>query len=57
MDTPYYDSYKGPISAASSAVAANYTLVDMFASVVTSNATPEAAVKQAARQAARYLKG
>lgn len=57
MDTPYYDSYKGPISAASSAVAANYTLVDMFASVATGNATPEAAVKTAARQAARYLKG
>ena len=57
MDTPYYDSYHGPISAASSAVAANYTLVDMFASVATGNATPEAAVKQAARQATRYLKG
>jgi multiple sugar transport system substrate-binding protein len=57
MDTPYYDSYQGPISAAASAVAANYTLVDMFASVATGNATPEAAVKQAARQAARYLKG
>src|ERR1700733_14711849 len=57
MDTPFYDSYQGPISAASSAVAANYTLVDMFASVATGNATPEAAVKQAARQAARYLKG
>jgi multiple sugar transport system substrate-binding protein len=38
----------------SSAVAANYTLVDMFASVVTGNATPEAAVKQAAQAAARY---
>jgi ABC-type glycerol-3-phosphate transport system substrate-binding protein len=38
-------------------VAANYTLVDMFASVATGNATPEAAVKQAAKQAARYLKG
>jgi multiple sugar transport system substrate-binding protein len=57
MDTPYYDSYHGPITAAASAVAANYTLVDMFASVATGNATPEAAVKQAARQAARYLKG
>jgi len=31
--------------------------VDMFASVATGNATPESAVKQAARQAARYLKG
>jgi len=57
MDTPYYDGYKGPISAATSAVSANYTLVDMFASVATGNATPEAAVKLAARQAARYLKG
>ena len=57
MDTPYYDGYKGPISASSSAVSANYTVVDMFASVVTGNATPEAAVKLAARQAARYLKG
>ncbi|MBS0644763.1 MAG: extracellular solute-binding protein [Acetobacteraceae bacterium] len=57
MDTPYYDAYRGPITAQSSTVAANYTLVDMFASVATGNATPEAAVKQAAKQAARYLKG
>ena len=57
MDTPYYDSYKGPITAAASAVAVNYTLVDMFASVATGNATPEEAVKQAAKAAARYLKG
>ncbi len=57
MDTPYYDGYKGPVSASSSAVSANYTVVDMFASVVSGSATPEAAVKLAARQAARYLKG
>ncbi|MBN8904084.1 MAG: enoyl-CoA hydratase/isomerase family protein [Rhodospirillales bacterium] len=57
MDTPYYDGYRGPITAATSAVAANYTLVDMFASVASGNASPESAVKQAARQAARYLKG
>ncbi len=56
MDTTYYDGYKGPISAASSAVVANYTVVDMFASVATGNATPESAAKQAARQAARYYK-
>ena len=54
LDTIYYDGFKGPISPASSAVAANYTLVDMFASVVTGNATPEAAAKQAAQAAARY---
>jgi multiple sugar transport system substrate-binding protein len=56
MDTSFYDGYKGPVTAASSAVTANYTVVDMFASVVTGNATPEAAVKRAAQQAARYYK-
>jgi multiple sugar transport system substrate-binding protein len=56
MDSPFYDGYKGPISAASAAVIANYTVVDMFASVVTGNATPEAAAKQAAKQAERYYK-
>ena len=56
LDSIYYDGYKGPISAASAAVIANYTVVDMFASVVSGNATPEAAAKQAARQAQRYYK-
>jgi multiple sugar transport system substrate-binding protein len=56
MDTQYYDGYKGPISPASSAVAANYTVVDMFASVATGNATPEEAAKLAAKQAQRYYK-
>jgi multiple sugar transport system substrate-binding protein len=56
MDTPYYDGFKGPVSPASSAVAANYTVVDMFAAVVTGNAAPEAAAKRAAQQAARYYK-
>jgi len=56
MDSPFYDGYKGPISAASAAVIANYTVVDMFASVVTGNATPEAAAKQAAKQAERYYR-
>ena len=56
MDTPYYDGYKGPVTPASSAVSANYTVVDMFASVVTGSATPEAAAKRAAHQAERYYK-
>ncbi|MDQ2803016.1 MAG: extracellular solute-binding protein [Pseudomonadota bacterium] len=56
MDTIYYDGYAGPITAASSAVAANYTIVDMFAAVATGNAAPQSAAKQAARQAARYYK-
>jgi multiple sugar transport system substrate-binding protein len=56
LDSPYYDGYKGPISAASAAVIANYTVVDMFASVVTGNATPESAAKQAAKAAERYYR-
>jgi multiple sugar transport system substrate-binding protein len=54
MDTQFYDGYKGPITPASSAVAANYTLVDMFASVVSGAASPESAAKLAASQAGRY---
>lgn len=56
MDSPFYDGYKGPISASSAAVIANYTVVDMFASVVSGNTTPEAAAKQAAKAAQRYYK-
>jgi multiple sugar transport system substrate-binding protein len=56
LDSPFYNGYKGPVSAASAAVTANYTIVDMFASVVTGSSTPEAAAKQAARAAERYYK-
>ena len=56
LDTSFYDGYAGPISPAATAVLANYTVVDMFASVATGNSTPEAAAKLAARQAARYYK-
>ncbi len=56
MDTPYYDGYRAPISSASSAVSANYILVDMFAKVATGASSPQAAAKQAAQQAARYFK-
>jgi len=56
MDSIYYDGYAGPITAAASTVVANYTIVDMFASVATGNATPESAAKQAQRQAERYYK-
>jgi multiple sugar transport system substrate-binding protein len=57
MGTPYYDCYQGPITAKTSAIGANYTVVDMFASVASGNATPEAAAKQAAHQAESFLKG
>lgn len=56
MDTPYYDGYSGPISAASAAVVANYTVVDMFAKVASGNASAESAAKEAARAAKRYYK-
>jgi multiple sugar transport system substrate-binding protein len=56
MDTPYYDGFKGPVTPASSAVTANYTVVDMFAAVVTGNASPEEAAKRGAQQASRYYK-
>ncbi len=56
MNTPYYDGYKGPISANSSALAANYILVDMFAKVATGNASAKDAAAFAARQAERYYK-
>ena len=56
LDSPFYDGYKGPVNAASAAVIANYTVVDMFASVVSGNNTPEAAAKQAAKAAERYYK-
>jgi len=56
MDTEYYDGYKGPVTPASSAVSANYTVVDMFAAVATGNTTPESAAKQAAQQVERYYK-
>jgi len=54
MNTPFYWGYRGPITDASSAVSANYTVVDMFASVASGAATPEAAAAAAAKQAARY---
>ena len=57
MNTPFYDGYKGPISAPASKLTADYVLVDMFASVATGAMTPEAAAKQAARQTQRYYKG
>jgi multiple sugar transport system substrate-binding protein len=57
MDTPYYDGYKGPIGANSSALAANYIIVDMFAKVATGNASPASAAKFAAAQAKRYYPG
>jgi multiple sugar transport system substrate-binding protein len=56
MQSDFYTGYKGPISAASGAVNADYVLVNMFASVATGQATPEAAAAEADRRAKRYYR-
>jgi multiple sugar transport system substrate-binding protein len=56
MGNKYWDGYKGPISAASGAVKADYVLVQMCASVATDAATPEAAAQEAERRAKRYFR-
>jgi multiple sugar transport system substrate-binding protein len=56
MKSTYYNGYKGPISTATGAVNADYVLVQMFASVATDAATPEAAAAEAERRAKRYFR-
>jgi len=56
MSNKYWTGYKGPISAASGAVNADYVLVQMCASVATEAATPEAAAAEAERRAKRYFR-
>jgi multiple sugar transport system substrate-binding protein len=56
MANRYWTGYKGPISAASGAVNADYVLVQMCASVATDAATPEAAASEAERRAKRYFR-
>lgn len=52
----YWEGYKGPISEAAGAVAANYVLVHMFAAVSSGDATAEEAAAEAERLARRYYK-
>jgi multiple sugar transport system substrate-binding protein len=56
MKSTYYAGYKGPISTATGAVRADYVAVQMFASVATDAATPEAAAAEAERRAKRYFR-
>jgi multiple sugar transport system substrate-binding protein len=55
-DHEFWTGYKGPVSAASAAIAANYVTVHMFAAVAAGQATPEEAASEAERQAKRYYK-
>lgn len=52
----FWNGYKGPITAASGAVTADYVLVHMFASVASGQTSPEDAVSEAQRRAERYYK-
>jgi len=56
MDNRYWTGYKGPITQAAGTVQAEYIMVQMFASVASGQATPEAAVKEAERRAKRYYR-
>jgi multiple sugar transport system substrate-binding protein len=56
MNNQYWSGYKGPITQAAGTVAAEYILVQMFASVASGQATPDAAVKEAERRTKRYYR-
>ncbi len=53
---PHWIGFKGPISAASGAVDAEYVLVQMFASVCSGQATPQEAAKEAERRITRIYR-
>lgn len=53
---PYYDGYKGPISAAAAAATAEYILVQMVAATVSGQTTPEDGAKEAERRLRRIYK-
>ncbi|SDB72411.1 ABC transporter substrate-binding protein [Belnapia rosea] len=57
MNMPFWSGYRGPISLASGAVAADYVLIQMCASVASGQATPEAAAREAERRARRHYRG
>ena len=56
MNAAFWSGYKGPITQAAGTVAADYVLVQMFASVASGQATSEAAVKEAERRTKRYYR-
>lgn len=56
MNNKYWSGYKGPITQAAGTVAAEYILVQMFASVASGQATPADAAKEAERRTRRYYR-
>lgn len=56
MNNPFWSGYKGPITQASGTVAAEYIVVQMYASVASGQATPQDAVREAERRIRRYYR-
>jgi len=56
MRSTFWNGYKGPISEASASATNDYVLVQMCAAAASGQATPEAAVREAARRAGRYFR-
>jgi multiple sugar transport system substrate-binding protein len=56
MNNQFWTGYKGPINQSAGAVAAEYILVQMCASVASGQATPQDAVKEAERRSRRYYR-
>lgn len=55
-ENQFWSGYKGPITHASGAVAAEYIMVQMCAAVAAGQATPEEAAKEAERRTRRYYR-
>jgi multiple sugar transport system substrate-binding protein len=56
MNSPFWNGYKGPLSAASGQANSEYVLVQMFASVASGQATPQQAVQEADRRSRRIFR-
>jgi len=56
MANPFWSGYRGPITQASGTVAAEYIMVQMYASVASGQATPQAAAQEAERRIRRYYR-
>jgi multiple sugar transport system substrate-binding protein len=56
MNNPFWNGYKGPITAASGTVNSEYIMVQMYASVASGQATPEQAAREAERRARRIYR-
>jgi multiple sugar transport system substrate-binding protein len=56
-DARFWSGYKGPITEATGAVAAEYILVQMCSSVASGQLTPQEAAREAERRAMRHYRG